>query len=113
MTVTALGPAVAGPPDRPRTRTGPWSTFGRIATDLRVSLTDRCNRCTSLHTAEGLDWLPASAAGPTNFAVAAIARRDPARITAVPSPAASRCWRGTEDIVRPAGPVSGPRSRGP
>lgn len=34
-------------------------TFGRIATDLRVSLTDRCNlRCSYCMPAEGLDWLP-------------------------------------------------------
>ncbi len=32
--------------------------FGRVATDLRVSLTDRCNlRCTYCMPAEGLDWL--------------------------------------------------------
>jgi GTP 3',8-cyclase len=32
--------------------------FGRTATDLRVSLTDRCNlRCTYCMPAEGLDWL--------------------------------------------------------
>lgn len=35
--------------------------FGRIATDLRVSLTDRCNlRCRYCMPAEGLDWLPGS-----------------------------------------------------
>ncbi|RFU40890.1 GTP 3',8-cyclase MoaA [Actinomadura logoneensis] len=34
-------------------------SFGRIATDLRVSLTDRCNlRCTYCMPAEGLEWLP-------------------------------------------------------
>jgi len=34
--------------------------FGRIATDLRVSLTDRCNlRCTYCMPAEGLNWTPA------------------------------------------------------
>jgi cyclic pyranopterin phosphate synthase len=34
-------------------------TFGRVATDLRVSLTDRCNlRCTYCMPAQGLDWLP-------------------------------------------------------
>jgi GTP 3',8-cyclase len=34
-------------------------TYGRVATDLRVSLTDRCNlRCTYCMPAEGLDWLP-------------------------------------------------------
>src|SRR4051812_49864865 len=33
--------------------------FGRVATDLRVSLTDRCNlRCSYCMPAEGLDWLP-------------------------------------------------------
>jgi cyclic pyranopterin phosphate synthase len=33
--------------------------FGRVARDLRVSLTDRCNlRCTYCMPAEGLDWLP-------------------------------------------------------
>ncbi len=33
--------------------------FGRAATDLRVSLTDRCNlRCTYCMPAEGLPWLP-------------------------------------------------------
>ena len=42
-------------------RQGPLvDTFGRIATDLRVSLTDRCNlRCTYCMPARGLDWLPA------------------------------------------------------
>jgi cyclic pyranopterin phosphate synthase len=34
-------------------------TFGRTATDLRVSLTDKCNlRCTYCMPAEGLPWLP-------------------------------------------------------
>ncbi|MEP7091714.1 MAG: GTP 3',8-cyclase MoaA [Nocardioidaceae bacterium] len=34
-------------------------TFGRVATDLRVSLTDRCNlRCSYCMPAEGLDWMP-------------------------------------------------------
>jgi len=44
------GPAATGPLlDR----------HGRVATDLRVSLTDRCNlRCEYCMPAEGLDWLP-------------------------------------------------------
>ncbi len=34
-------------------------TFGRVHTDLRISLTDRCNlRCTYCMPAEGLDWIP-------------------------------------------------------
>ncbi len=64
MTVTALGlpsvhrsvsAAVTAPPSE-----GPLiDTFGRVATDLRVSLTDRCNlRCTYCMPAEGLDWMP-------------------------------------------------------
>ena len=33
--------------------------YGRVATDLRVSLTDKCNlRCTYCMPAEGLDWMP-------------------------------------------------------
>src|SRR3954447_4918160 len=39
--------------------TGLQDTWGRTATDLRVSLTDRCNlRCSYCMPAEGLDWLP-------------------------------------------------------
>jgi cyclic pyranopterin phosphate synthase len=35
-------------------------SYGRVATDLRVSLTDRCNlRCAYCMPPEGLDWLPA------------------------------------------------------
>ena len=34
-------------------------SFGRVATDLRVSLTDRCNlRCSYCMPPEGLEWLP-------------------------------------------------------
>jgi len=37
-------------------------SFGRIATDLRVSVTDRCNlRCSYCMPAAGLDWLPGPA----------------------------------------------------
>jgi len=65
MTVTTLGlPGIRRdeepiPADMPRS--GPMlDTFGRSATDLRVSLTDRCNlRCTYCMPARGLDWLPA------------------------------------------------------
>ncbi len=42
--------------DSTRALTDDW---GRVATDLRVSLTDRCNlRCNYCMPAEGLDWLP-------------------------------------------------------
>src|ERR1700761_9204392 len=42
----------------PQPATGPLvDRFGRVATDLRVSLTDRCNlRCTYCMPAEGLQW---------------------------------------------------------
>jgi cyclic pyranopterin phosphate synthase len=63
MTVTGLGlPAIRRdePPSADMPCTGPLiDTFGRVATDLRVSLTDRCNlRCTYCMPAEGLAWLP-------------------------------------------------------
>lgn len=36
-------------------------SYGRVATDLRVSLTDKCNlRCTYCMPAEGLPWLPSA-----------------------------------------------------
>lgn len=60
MTVTALGvPSIQRPIDAAPTSGPLIDTFGRVATDLRVSLTDRCNlRCTYCMPAEGLDWLP-------------------------------------------------------
>jgi len=50
------------PPTDPAPATGPLvDTFGRVADDLRVSVTDRCNfRCTYCMPAEGLAWLPKS-----------------------------------------------------
>jgi GTP 3',8-cyclase len=51
---------LTGSPDRPDER-ALVDRFGRVATDLRVSLTDRCNlRCDYCMPAEGLDWLPRS-----------------------------------------------------
>jgi cyclic pyranopterin phosphate synthase len=39
--------------------TGLADRFGRVARDLRVSVTDRCNlRCTYCMPAEGLPWMP-------------------------------------------------------
>src|SRR3954452_12492147 len=50
--------AAAGSGDRPED-SRLLDRFGRVATDLRVSLTDRCNlRCSYCMPAEGLDWLP-------------------------------------------------------
>jgi GTP 3',8-cyclase len=55
------GGSVAPAPDRPDTP-ALLDRFGRVATDLRVSLTDRCNlRCDYCMPAEGLDWLPGGA----------------------------------------------------
>jgi cyclic pyranopterin phosphate synthase len=46
------------PDDRPA-HDGLLDTFGRVATDLRVSLTDRCNlRCSYCMPEEGLAWMP-------------------------------------------------------
>src|SRR6187431_3646477 len=36
-------------------------SFGRVHTDLRISVTDRCNfRCTYCMPEEGMQWLPRS-----------------------------------------------------
>jgi cyclic pyranopterin phosphate synthase len=66
MTITTLGvPLVPrrleGRPTQPPP-TGPLvDSYGRLATDLRVSLTDRCNlRCTYCMPAEGLPWSAAA-----------------------------------------------------
>lgn len=49
MTASQVSARATGLPDR----------FGRVATDLRVSVTDRCNlRCTYCMPAEGMAWLP-------------------------------------------------------
>lgn len=46
-------------PQRSTPPLGLVDRFGRVATDLRVSLTDRCNlRCTYCMPEEGLAWLP-------------------------------------------------------
>ncbi|HEY2222354.1 GTP 3',8-cyclase MoaA [Actinomycetospora sp.] len=66
MTILDLGvPSVPTPgADRVDTSGRPGDdrlvdSFGRVATDLRVSLTDRCNlRCTYCMPAEGLEWMP-------------------------------------------------------
>jgi cyclic pyranopterin phosphate synthase len=60
MTVTALGLPSVLPHFQDAPTDGPLvDSYGRVATDLRVSVTDRCNlRCTYCMPAEGLDWLP-------------------------------------------------------
>ena len=60
MTVIPLGVPSVRHPATPAPTDGPMvDTFGRVARDLRVSLTDLCNlRCTYCMPAEGLDWLP-------------------------------------------------------
>ncbi|MDR6985615.1 cyclic pyranopterin phosphate synthase [Paenarthrobacter nitroguajacolicus] len=51
--------AAAVPPPRPAgTPAGLLDRYGRRATDMRLSLTDKCNlRCTYCMPAEGLEWL--------------------------------------------------------
>jgi cyclic pyranopterin phosphate synthase len=62
--ITTLGVPLVRPhivdPAAGAPRTGPLiDSFGRVATDLRVSVTDRCNlRCTYCMPAEGLQWSP-------------------------------------------------------
>jgi GTP 3',8-cyclase len=64
--ITALGvPVLPGRQDgiaTPLPCAGPLiDSYGRVVTDLRVSLTDRCDlRCTYCMPAEGVPWLPAA-----------------------------------------------------
>ena len=65
VTPTELGlPALRSRTTAPRDPARPADPrlidrFGRVATDLRISLTDRCNlRCTYCMPAEGLPWMP-------------------------------------------------------
>ncbi|OOP64495.1 cyclic pyranopterin phosphate synthase [Arthrobacter sp. SRS-W-1-2016] len=53
------GSSVSAPPARPAgTPAGLFDRYGRRATDMRLSLTDKCNlRCTYCMPAEGLEWL--------------------------------------------------------
>ena len=70
MTVVALGVPSVHRPLSPAPADGPLvDTFGRVATDLRVSLTDLCNlRCTYCMPAEGLDWMPGEQLRPDELA---------------------------------------------
>ncbi|MDO5492225.1 MAG: GTP 3',8-cyclase MoaA [Nesterenkonia sp.] len=53
----ALARRAAGAP----TSGGLVDTFGRLGSDLRISLTDKCNlRCTYCMPAEGMQWMPQS-----------------------------------------------------
>jgi cyclic pyranopterin phosphate synthase len=66
MSVSLGMPTLAGRrPDtgpRPSGNPGLVDSWGRVATDLRISLTDRCNlRCTYCMPAEGLPFQPPSA----------------------------------------------------
>ncbi|MBC7725984.1 MAG: GTP 3',8-cyclase MoaA [Burkholderiaceae bacterium] len=65
MTVSLGMPALPSTretlPPRPLGEDGLLDRFGRVATDLRISLTDRCNlRCTYCMPAEGLPTQPAN-----------------------------------------------------
>jgi cyclic pyranopterin phosphate synthase len=54
---TNVAPTVPSPAQPPTLALA--DQYGRVGTDLRVSLTDRCNlRCSYCMPAEGLDWLP-------------------------------------------------------
>ncbi|HEU5127308.1 MAG TPA: GTP 3',8-cyclase MoaA [Glycomyces sp.] len=59
MPASTHGTAAAPVPRDPAPRAALRDRHGRVATDLRVSLTDRCNlRCTYCMPEAGLPWLP-------------------------------------------------------
>ena len=72
--------------------------FGRVAVDMRVSLTDKCNlRCTYCMPAEGLPWLPSAELLTDDELV---------RLVAIAASAGVRTVRltGGEPLVRPGLP---------
>ena len=72
--------------------------FGRVAVDMRVSLTDKCNlRCTYCMPAEGLPWLPSDELLTDDELV---------RLVAIAASAGVRTVRltGGEPLVRPGLP---------
>ena len=86
-------------------------TFGRVATDLRVSLTDRCNlRCTYCMPPEGLDWLPGPELLTDDEVVRLVAVAVGLGVTEVRFTGGEPLLRrGLVDIVEPASPRSTPR----
>jgi cyclic pyranopterin phosphate synthase len=88
-------------------------THGRVATDLRVSLTDRCNlRCTYCMPEEGLAWL----AKPdvltddeivrlVTVAVTRLGVKD-VRFTVRRPRCATRAWTGSTSRWTPCAPTS-------
>ena len=88
-------------------------TYGRVATDLRVSLTDRCNlRCTYCMPAEGLDWLPGAEVLTDDEIVRLVGIAvDPRRHRGRASPAASRCPARARRASWPRSPRLRPRPR--
>ena len=87
-------------------------SFGRVATDLRVSLTDRCNlRCAYCMPPEGLDWLPKPELLTDDEVVRLVTdRRSNCSASARSgSPAASRCCAGAWPASSRGRPRCGPR----
>ncbi len=111
MTPTALGlPGMPAPSKHRRPPgAGPLlDTYGRIATDLRVSLTDRCNlRCTYCMPADGLDWLPGDQLLRSDE-LARLLRIAVTRlgITSVRFTGVSHCWPATSKTSWPPQPAS-------
>ena len=59
MSAHVSGGPVSGVRAASATLTRLSDAHGRVARDLRVSVTDRCNlRCTYCMPAEGMDWIP-------------------------------------------------------
>lgn len=87
-------------------------TFGRVATDLRVSLTDRCNlRCTYCMPAEGLAWLPKDDALTDDEVVRVVAVAVALGVTEVRFTGGEPLVRpGLVEIVRAVAALPGPPS---
>ena len=95
---------------RPDGLTGLADQFGRVARDLRVSVTDRCNlRCTYCMPAEGLPWMPKDEMLTDEEMLRAHRPLRGDGMTQVRLTAASRCCAAHSSSSSPASP---PSSRG-
>jgi hypothetical protein len=112
MPLIALGlptmkrPIVGAPADGPLI-----DTFGRVATNLQVSLTDRSNpRCAYCMPPAGLNWLPREqllTLGPRNCPGCCALRSLGSASPVFASPAASRCCPSTSKRSSPRPPLYG------
>lgn len=89
-------------------------TYGRVAQDLRVSVTDRCSfRCTYCMPAEGLPWIPRAEMLTDDELLRLVAVFVSAGVTQVRLTGENRCCAAASSIWWQASVNCGPDRRSP